>query len=213
MNEIIIITISLIANPIIALFLYKASHKYNFKPIALSVSILLVAILIIGLSADISFINNIYNIVFVALAHLGICYILWSLIFVKQKWLRVIGIIITSVFFLVSFIISIGSTSTLHNEVSNPHLKYTNEGYRVRMNVLTISPKKGIEKTPVNYFTMQVYKEFGPLQYEVKSVSYQKEKRSNDLKYECRYNGDKDEIKLIGISKRNGAVAWEEIIE
>jgi hypothetical protein len=215
MNDILIITIAFLANPILSFFLFRMLKQDTIKKVLISLSVILVFALVFALIKNFSFINSVPNLIFISIVHLGICYLLWSLIFLQLKWLKITGIIINSIFIIISIFFSIGSIPISDNESYEPYIEKRIDDCKIVMDIMTLYPKKNIPQptSPLDFFTIRVFKEYNPFQVEIKSVKFERHTAENVNKYDCSYDKDKDEIKLTGISKDNDKIVWEEKIK
>ena len=202
-----IFIVSFFLFPIASFFsIKKTKNKTSLNKLLIFISLILFSSLIVFQVLDISFIHDTAIFIWAAFVYGGMSYLIWNVIFRKEKALKVLGIILAFIVFGIGLIFGITGTKVLDNEETHkPIVKEFGE-YKMRINILETERRK--------IHSLVLYKHIGPFKKTILEKNYFDNFPENYSNIEYDYNGEKSELEISSYSSLTGEkeLIWQDVV-
>ncbi len=207
MTGVYIFIVSLFLLPIVSLIIFKKiKTKTRLNRLIILIALTLLISWIILNKFDISFIQDTTIFIWASVVYSGVCYLLLNIVFRKEKVLKILGIIISVLVFVIGGIIGYAGTGVLDNEETHPPITKNFDKYH-----MTIY----IQQT--ESFTLHrliLNKHYGPFKKTILEKVYMDNFPGNYSNLEFDFNKTKLELYINSYSSLSGEteIIWQDTI-
>lgn len=205
----IIVIISLWVHPLIGLIISKRTrNKIRLKRIVSSCSLILLLILALAKLNKISFASEELDAVFFSICYLAICYLIWNLIFIPNRFFKKLGITISIIVFGFGVIFGVGSLIYPDNGELDVVCSKNIEEYKG-----TIYHSVGFEGK-WDVYSIQLFKHKGPFKKLIIEKNYINEIPKKHDRIDFDFNKENNELDLLvyDIVKSENIIIWQDLI-
>ena len=205
----IFIIISLVINPILGFILLRIHRESRRLRILFSIgSLLIISVLVLAKINQVSFKAETINVIFFSISYLGLCYLIWNLIYLKNRILKIVGICFSAIVFGFGLIMGYARFTNLNEpEIDIVCKKNINEYEGTVHHYVGFDGKWDIHQ-------IQLYKQKGPFEKLIFNKRYINEIPLTYSSVDLNFNKKNHELELTVYDtlKNKNIIVWQDVI-